>query len=89
MCSHGHYLGNDSLICPLNAKYLSQFLQVMCGCLSNREDSVTQPAHAECGQFFVKELYSQLAGKERNILDDSEANSPLFVFSKLNNSRKK
>lgn len=88
MVTHGHNLGNDRLARPLDPKYLGQLLEVV-GCrLSDREDGVSQPAHAEVAQLLIKELYAKLAGKEGDVLDDSQSNTPLLILSELNDGRK-
>lgn len=63
MASHSHDLGNDLLTSPLDAKHLSQLLQVVCGSLTDREDSISQPAHAQVAEFLIKELDPKLACK--------------------------
>lgn len=85
MIAHSHHLGDNSLASPLDAKDLSQLLQVMRRCLADRENGVTQPSHAQGAQLLVEELDSKLAGQQWDVLNDGQANTPLFVFGKLDN----
>ena len=85
----GHDLGNDCLVGPFDAEDFCQLLQVVCGSLADGEDGIAEPTHAEVAKFLVKELHTKLAGQQRNVLDDSQANPPLLVFSQLNNGREK
>jgi hypothetical protein len=55
--------------------------------LPDGEDCVTKPPHAESTQLFVEEFNPELAGKEWNVLNDSEPNSPLLVLRQLYNGR--
>lgn len=88
MRSHSHNLWNDGFVCPFNTEDFSQFLEVVCCCFTDRENRITQPAHAESRELLIEELNTQLACQERNVLDDGQSNSPLLVFCKLDNSRK-
>lgn len=83
MRTHGHDLGDDGLTGPLDTKYLGQLLQVVSSSLSDREDCVTQPAHAQSAELLVKELDTQLACQQRDVLDDSKSDSPLLVLCEL------
>ena len=60
MLAHGHDFRNDSLISPLNTKYFGQLLKILSRGLADREDGITEPAHAKTAQFFVKELNAKL-----------------------------
>ena len=86
MCSHGHNLGNDSLVCPFDAKHLGELLQVVRSGFSDREDGVTQPGHAQRGELFIEEFDTQLASKEWDILNDGQSDAPLLILSELYNS---
>ena len=88
MPSHHHDLRDDSFSRPLDTKHFSEFLKILCGSFSYREHCITQPAHAQSTQFFVKEFDTELTRKQRNVFDDSQSNSPLLVFSKLDYCRK-
>ena len=85
MLTHGHDLGYDRLVRPLNAEDLCELLQVLSRSFTNGEDGVTQPAHAQAAELLVKKLNAELRGKERNVFDDGQANAPLLVFGKLDN----
>lgn len=85
VASHSHNLGDNLLTCPLYAKHLCQLLQVVCGRLANREDSVSQPAHAQAAELLVEKLDAKLAGKQWDILDNGETHSPLLIFGQLDN----
>lgn len=85
--SHCHHLRNNGLASPLHSEDLRKLLQVVRGGFSDREDRVTKPAHAEPTQLLIEKLHSQLAGKQGNVLNDSEPYSPLLIFSELNDGR--
>lgn len=87
--AHSHHLGNDCFAGPLDAKDLGKFLQVTGRSLTNGEDSVAKPTHAKATQLVIKELNTELACQQRDIFDDGQANSPLLVFGKLDDRRKK
>ena len=88
MSTHCHDLGDDGFVGPLNTKDFSQLLKVMCRSFTDRENCITQPAHAKCCQLLIKELHTKLASKERDIFDDGQSNSPLLVFCKLDDRGK-
>lgn len=85
--AHSHDLRDDGLASPLHPEDLRKLLQVVRGGLSDREDGVTKPAHAESTQLLIEELYTQLACKQGDVLNDSESYSPLLVLGKLDDSR--
>ena len=60
----------------------------MSGRLTDREDGVTEPAHAEIAELLIEELNAKLAGEKGNVFNDSEAHAPLLVLGQLDNSRK-
>lgn len=88
MCPHGHDLWNDGFVGPFDTEYFSQFLQVLRRSFTDGEDCIAQPAHAESGELLIEEFHAQLACQERDVFNDGQANSPLFVFSELNNCGK-
>ena len=45
------------------------------------------PAHAEGVELLVEELDAQLAGEERHVLDDGQADAPFVVFGQLDDGR--
>ena len=69
MLAHSHHFGYNRFASPGNSKDLSKLLQVLGSCFSDREDCVTQPAHAKRAKLFVEEFDAKLACKERNVLD--------------------
>lgn len=89
MLTHGHDLGNDCLVGPLNAKDLGELLQVLGRCLTNGENGVTQPAHAQAAELLVEEFDAELRGKEGNVFDDGQTDAPLLVFGELDDGGKK
>lgn len=89
MCAHGDHLGDDRLVRPFNTEDFCEFLEVLCGSLSDREDCVTQPAHAEIAELFIEKLDAELARKKGYVFDDSQAHTPLLVLSQLHNSGQK
>lgn len=87
MVAHSHHLGNNGLAGPLHTKDLSELLQVVgCG-LTDGEDSVSKPPHAQRAELLVKEFDSKLARQQRDVLDYGETHAPLLVLSKLDNRR--
>lgn len=85
MLSHGHHFGNDRLACPLHTKYFCELFQVLRGSFSDRENSVSQPSHAQITELLIEKFDTQLAREEGNIFDNSQTNSPLLVFGQLHN----
>ena len=83
MTSHQHYSGNDGFTCPFDPKDFRQLLEIMRRGFSDREDSITQPTHAEVAKLLIEEFNTKLAGEERNIFDDGQSDSPLFILGKL------
>jgi hypothetical protein len=55
----------------------------------SRTHLVPQPGHAERPQLVVKELYPELAGEKRDVLDDRQTDAPVPIFRKLDDGRKK
>jgi len=53
--------------------------------LTNLIKPIIQPIVEQVTHTMVKELFAELLAKNGNLLDDSEAHSPLFVLSQLNN----
>jgi hypothetical protein len=84
--AHGHDLGDNRLVGPLNTENLGELLQVLCRGLTDRENGVAQPAHAQAAELLIEELDAKLRGKKRDVFDDGQTNAPLLVFRKLNNS---
>jgi hypothetical protein len=60
--AHSHHLRNNGIIGPLNAENLGQLLQVLGRRLTDREDGVAKPAHAQAAELLIKELYTELRG---------------------------
>ena len=87
MIAHSHHLGDDFLASPLGSKNLSKLLEILCRSLTDRKDGIAQPAHAQAAQLLVEEFNAQLASQQRDILDNSQPHSPLFVFCQLNDGR--
>ena len=88
MLAHSHHLRDDGALSPVDTEHFRQLPQVLSGSLSDREDSVSEPAHAKIAQLLVKELDSKLAGKEGDVFNDSKANTPLLILGQLNNGGK-
>lgn len=89
MLAHCHDLGDDRFVGPFNTEDFSELLQVLCRGFTDRKHSVTQPAHAQAAELLIKELDAELRGEEGDIFDNGEANTPLLVFSELNDSGEK
>ena len=87
--AHGHDLGHNGILGPLNAEYLGELLEILSRGLTNREDGVAEPAHAEAAQLLVEELYAKLGGKEGNVFNNGQTHTPLLVLGKLDDGRKK
>jgi hypothetical protein len=78
--AHLNNLRDDSLLRPLNPKHLRQLPQVDRRGLTNREDGVAKPAHAEVGELVVEELHAELLCQQGDVLDDGLSDAPLLVF---------
>lgn len=85
LIAHGHDFGYNRLSRPLDAKDFCEFLEVESGGLTNAEDGVAQPGHAEISELLVEELDAQLGGEKRDVLDDGETDTPLLILGELNN----
>ena len=70
MRSHGDNLGHNLRPGPFHTEYLRQFLQIDGCCLSNAVYSVPQPRHAQTRELFIKELFAQLRGQQRDVFND-------------------
>lgn len=86
--AHREDLRNDGSARPLYAEDLRQLLEVDRRALSDAEDVVTEPAHAEVAELVVEELNAELGGEQRNVLDDGLSDSPLLVLSEIDDGRK-
>lgn len=84
MIAHSHHLGDDRLTCPLNPENFGQFFKIVGRCLADGEHRITEPSHTQGTELLVEELNSELACQQRDILDDGQANPPLFVLGELN-----
>lgn len=89
MVTHSHHLRNDRLACPFDAKDLCQLLKVVRRSLTDREDSVAEPSHAQSTELLIKERNSELTCQQRNVLDNGQANTPLLVFGELDDGGEK
>ena len=89
MTSHRDNFRNDSSPRPVYTKDLDQLLQVDGGSLSDREDDIPKPRHAEVAELLVEELFAKLGSKQGNIFDDRLSDTPLLVRCKLDDCRKK
>lgn len=87
MLSHGHDLGNDRPLGPVHTKHFRELSQVLSGSLTDGEDCISQPSHAQIAQLLIKEFDAELAGEQRNVFDNCKADSPLFVLGQLYDSR--
>lgn len=84
---HGRDLWHDRLARPLDAKDLCELLEVLRAGLTDAEDRVAEPGHAECAELLVEELDAQLACEQRDVLDDCQTHAPLLVLGELHNGR--
>ncbi len=89
MRAQSHHFRNDRLVGPFHAKHLGQLLQILSGRLADREHGITEPAHAERAQLFVKELHAQLTCEQRDVFDDRETHAPLLIFGELDDGGQK
>jgi len=58
MLAHRCDLGNNCIAGPFDTKDLRQLLEVLSCRFSYREDGVAEPAHAQCAQLVIEELYT-------------------------------
>jgi hypothetical protein len=89
MLTHGHDLGDNCLVGPLNTENLRELLQVLGRSLTDGENGVTEPAHAQAAELLVEELDAELRGKKGNVFDNSETDTPLLVLGELDNGGEK
>jgi hypothetical protein len=84
--AHSHDLGDDRIVGPLDTEDLSKLLQILGGCLADRENGVAEPAHAQAAELLVEELYAKLRRKKGNVFDNGQPNTPLLILGKLDYS---
>lgn len=89
MLPHGHHLGDNGFLGPLDTEDLCELLQVLSSSFSDREDGIAQPSHAKITQLLIEELDAQLAGEKGDVFDDGKTHAPLLVLSQLDNCWKK
>lgn len=87
--AHLKHLGDDGLSRPLHAKHVGELFEVDSSSLSNAEDCVTKPRHAEVAELLIEELNAKLVGKKGDVFDDGLSNTPLLVLSKLDDRGQK
>jgi hypothetical protein len=87
VAAHSDNLRDDSLVGPLHTKDICELLQVLSASLTDAEDGITEPTHAEVGKLLIEEFDAELRGQEREMLDDCQSDAPLLVLCELNNSR--
>lgn len=63
MLGHGSNLGHNSFASPLDAKDLCELLQVLSAGLTDAEDGVAKPRHAQVAELLIEEFDAELAGK--------------------------
>jgi hypothetical protein len=85
MLTHGHDLGDNGIIGPLDTENFSEFLQVLSGRFTDREDGIAEPAHAQAAKLLVEELHAELRRQKWDVFDDGQSHAPLLVFGELNN----
>jgi hypothetical protein len=56
---------------------------------TDRENGISQPAHAQIAELLIEELNAQLTGEERDVLDNRKSYSPLLILGELYNCGKK
>ena len=84
---HVQHLRNNCGLCPFVAKLLDELLQVVGGGLADGEHMIEQPVSVQVIEFLVEELYAQLTGQQRHVLDNGETHTPLGVLGQLDNGR--
>lgn len=89
MLAHGHNLGDNGIVGPLDTENFGQFLQVLRRSFSDRKNSVTEPAHAQAAELLVKELDAKLRREKGNVFDNGQTHTPLLVFGELDNGGEK
>ena len=76
----------DNYKLSLLSREMTLHLQIVgCG-LSDGEDMINQPSHAEAVQLLVEEVDPELASQERHVLYDGQSDPPLGVLRQLHYS---
>ena len=79
MLAHSHDFRNDRIIRPFHPKYLGEFLKILSRSLTDGEDGVTQPAHAQATKLLVEKLHAKLGSEEGNVFNNRQPDAPLLV----------
>lgn len=87
MLAHGHDLGHNRVIGPLDAKDLRKLLKILSRSLADGEDGVAEPAHAQTAELLVEKLYAELRSEKGYVFDDGQSDAPLLVLGKLDDRR--
>lgn len=87
MFAHGHDFGDNGLLGPLDTKHVRQLLEVYRCRLTDAENRVAEPCHAQGSQLVVKELHAELSRNQGDILDDGLSDSPLLILGQLHDGR--
>ena len=83
--AHGEDLGDDGDLGPVDAKNLGELAEVDRRGLTDGEDWVAEPVHAEVPELVVKELDAELLREEGDVLDNGLAHAPLLVLGEFDN----
>lgn len=89
MLGHSRHLRNNVAGGPLHTKHLRKLLQILRAGLTDAEDGVAEPRHAQRVELLVEELDAKLAGQQRDVLDDGEPDTPVLVLGQLHDGREK
>ena len=68
---------------PLWPENLGKLLEVLNSRLSDCENRVLQPGNTDRVELFVEECLTELACKNRELLDNTEFDAPVFVLGKV------
>lgn len=88
MLAHCHDLGYNGICRPVNTKDFCQVFEIVCAGFTDAKHRVAKPAHAQTTKLLVEEFHAQLAGEQRDVLDDGQTDAPVLVFGQLDNCRK-
>lgn len=81
-----HHLWNGVSAGPLRSKDIDKCLQILESFFSDSENAIAQPSDTDWCQLVIEELFPELPGKDWELVNDRELDSPILVLTQLSQS---